>query len=130
MAFKSKRQEVESAMLDMLNEALPDITWSRIFKGFQREKGVSGSLVNDKTEFSYDAKDQLVATARYVIIVADADNLDTVDDTADTIFELLDCDDLNGTAIIGEVKSISYAAAPNKADAGAALIVYQVKYYV
>ncbi len=130
MAFKSKRHDVEGAILGMLEGVFPDITWSRVFKGFQRENSISGCLVNDRTEFAYDAKDQLVAAAKYIIIVADPNNLDTVDDIADTIFELLDCDDLNGTAIVGEIKSIIYAAAPNKDKAGAAIIEYNVKYYV
>lgn len=130
MAIKEKRIEIESAIMDMLESKFPEVRWVKIFKGFQREKGISGSLVNDRIDFAYDAKDQCVATARYTVIIADPENTDTVDDIADEVFELLDSDDLNGTATIGEVKSIVYASAPTKAEAGAALIVYEVKYYV
>ena len=130
MSIKSKRKEVENAILNMLETNFPNVTWVKIFKGFQREKGVSGSLVSDRTNFEYDAKNQLVATARYTVIIADPDNTDTVDDIADEVFELLDNDDLNGTVTIGEVKSIAYASAPTKAEAGAVLIDYEVKYYV
>lgn len=130
MAIKERRLEVEHAIMDILETNLPTVNWVKIFKGFQRDKGIAGSLVNDRIDFEYDAKDQLVATAKYTVIIADSENTDTVDDIADEVFELLDSDDLNGTATIGEVKSIVYASAPTKAEAGAALIVYEVKYYV
>lgn len=130
MSFGIRRKEVENAIMEILQGGVPEVSWTRIFKGFQREKGISGSLVNASIDFEYDSKNQLVATAKYNIIIADPNNLETVDDIADTVFELLDDDDLNGTATIGEVKSIGYAAAPNKSDAGAAILIYEVKYYV
>ena len=130
MAIKDKRKEVDNAIIDMLKTNFHDVTWVKIFKGFQREKGVSGSLVNNKIDFQYDAKNQCVATANYTIIIADPNNMDTVDSIADEVFELLDNDDLDGTVTIGEVKRIAYASAPTKAEAGAVLIDYEVKYYV
>lgn len=130
MSVKQRRQEVEGAIMGMLEQGFPQISWTKLFTGFQREKGVSGSLVNSKTDFAYDSKNQLKATATYTVIIADPDNNDTVDAIADEVFELLDNDDLNGTATIGEVKSIIYASAPNKAEAGAALLIYEVQYYV
>lgn len=130
MSIGIKRKEIEDAILDILQTNIPDVSWVKIFKGFQREKGMSGSIVNDHIDFQYDAKNQCLATATYTIIIADPDNTETVDTTADEVFELLDNDNLDGKAIIGDVKSIAYAAAPNKANAGAALLVYEVKYYV
>ena len=130
MSVKEKRAEVEGAIMGMLEESFPQVSWSKLFTGFQREKGISGSLVNSKTDFAYDSKNQLKATAVYTVIIADPNNTDTVDTIADDVFELLDNDDLNGTVTIGEVKSIVYAAAPNKATAGAALLIYEVQYYV
>lgn len=130
MSVKERRKEVENAIMTMLEENFPEISWTKIFTGFQREKGISGSLVNSKTDFDYDSKNQLRATAVYTVIIADPNNTDTVDTIADEVFELLDDDDLNGTATIGEVKTIVYAAAPNKANAGAALLIYEVQYYV
>ena len=130
MSVKERRKEVENAIMTMLEENFPEISWTKIFTGFQREKGISGSLVNNKTDFDYDSKNQLRATAVYTVIIADPNNTDTVDTIADEVFELLDDDDLNGTATIGEVKTIVYAAAPNKANAGAALLIYEVQYYV
>ena len=130
MSMKSRRMAVDNAIMDILQTNVPEVTWDRIFKGFQRGKGIVGSLVSDSIDFEYDAKNQLVATAKYTVIIADSENTDTVDDIADEVFELLDSDDLNGTATIGEVKSIVYASAPTKAEAGAVLIVYEVKYYV
>lgn len=130
MAIKDKRKEVDNAIIEMLETSFPNVTWVKIFKGFQREKGVSGSLVNNKIDFQYDAKNQCVATANYTIIIADPNNMDTVDSIADEVFELLDNDDLDGTVTIGEVKRIAYASAPTKAEAGAVLIDYEVKYYV
>lgn len=128
--FEQRRKAVTNAIFDILTENVPDVTWSKLFKGFQRGKGVVGSVVSDSVDFEYDAKNQLVATAKYTVIIADSENTDTVDDIADTVFELLDNDDLNGTATVGDVKRITYAAAPNKEDAGAVLIEYEVKYYV
>jgi len=125
-----RRQDVTNALYEMLTNGLPEVSWSKFFKGFQRGKGLVGSLVSDRIDFEYDSKNQLVATARYTIIIADSENMDTVDNAADIAFELIDNDDLNGTATIGEVKRISYAAAPNKSDAGAAILIYEVKYYV
>lgn len=125
-----RRQDVTNALYEMLTNGLPEVSWSKFFKGFQRGKGLVGSLVSDRIDFEYDSKNQLVATARYTIIIADSENMDTVDTAADIAFELIDNDDLNGTATIGEVKRISYAAAPNREDAGAVLIEYEVKYYV
>ncbi len=130
MSVKEKRAEVEGAIMGMLEESFPEVSWSKLFTGFQREKGLSGSLVNSKIDFAYDSKNQLKATATYTVIIADPNNIDTVDAIADEVFELLDNDDLNGTVTIGEVKSIIYAAAPNKATAGAALLIYEVQYYV
>lgn len=130
MSVKEKRAEVEGAIMGMLEESFPEVSWSKLFTGFQREKGISGSLVNSKIDFAYDSKNQLKATATYTVIIADPNNTDTVDTIADDVFELLDNDDLNGTVTIGEVKSIVYAAAPNKAKAGAALLIYEVQYYV
>ena len=128
--FEQRRKAVSDAIFDILTENVPEVTWTKLFKGFQRGKGVVGSVVSDRVDFEYDAKNQLVATAKYTVIIADSENTDTVDDIADTVFELLDNDDLNGTATVGDVKRITYAAAPNKEDAGAVLIVYEVKYYV
>ena len=130
MSVGTKRKEVEDAIMGVLESNVPNVKWSKIFKGFKREKEISGSLVNDSTDFEYDAKNQLKATARYVVIIADPNNTDTVDNLADEVFELLDNDDLDGTVIIGEVKSIIYASAPTKSEAGAALLNYEVKYYV
>ena len=130
MAIKDRRAEVDGAIMGILQENVPSVQWTRIFKGFQRQKGVSGSLVSDSIDFEYDAKNQLLATAKYTIIIADPNNTDTVDSLADEVFELLDCDDLDGTVTIGLVRSIVYASAPTKAEAGAALLNYEVKYYV
>lgn len=128
--FEQRRKAVSDAIFNMLTENVPEVTWTKFFKGFQRGKGVVGSVVSDSVAFEYDAKNQLVATAKYTIILADSENTETVDDIADTVFELLDNDDLNGEATIGEVKRITYAAAPTKSEAGAVLIDYEVKYYV
>lgn len=125
-----KRQAVTDAIFTMLSTNIKNVVWSKFFKGFQRGLGITGSVVCDHIEYEYDAKAQCLATALYTIIVADPDNLDTVDTIADSVFDLIDCDDLNGTAEIGLVKSINYASAPTKTDAGAVLIVYEVKYYV
>ena len=125
-----KRKAVESAIIAMLENEIPSVTWTRLFKGFQRGKGVVGSLVSDRIDFKYDSKNQLLATARYVLIIADSENTDSVDDIADIAFELLDNDNLDGNAIICEVKSIQYAAAPNRDDAGAVFLVCEVKFYV
>ena len=130
MSIGARRKEVENAIMEILQEGVPEVSWTKLFKGFQREKGISGSLVCDHIDFEYDAKNQLVATANYSVIITDPNNLDTVDAIADTVFELLDDDDLNGSVTIGEVKSINYAAAPNKSDAGAAILIYEVNYYV
>ena len=128
--FEQRRKAVSNAIFNMLAENVLEVTWTKFFKGFQRGKGVVGSVVSDSVAFEYDAKNQLVATAKYTIILADSENTETVDDIADTVFELLDNDDLNGEATIGEVKRITYAAAPTKSEAGAVLIDYEVKYYV
>ena len=125
-----KRKAVETAILTMLGTNIKDVTWTRYFKGFQRGKGVVGSLVSDRIDFEYDAKNQCKATGRYVLIIADSENTDTVDGVADEAFDLLDNDDLNGTVTICEVKRISYAAAPTKSDAGAVLLELEVNYYV
>lgn len=130
MSFKERRKEIETAMFDMLQLRLPDVQWSKRYKGFQRGKGLVGSLVGDRTDFEYDAKNKREATGRYVIIITDSEHLDTVDDIADEVFELLDNDDLNGTATVCDVKRISLASAPTKEDAGAAILELVVKYYV
>ena len=128
--LEQKRKAVTDAIFSILTDNVQAVTWTKFFKGFQRGKNVVGSVVSDRIDFEYDAKNQLKATAKYTIIIADSENTDTVDSIADEVFELLDNDDLNGTATIGEVKSISYASAPTKAEAGAVLIDYEVKYYV
>ena len=125
MGVKDRRKEVEAAILGILETHISQVSWKKMFKGFQREKGVSGSLVNYKTDFGRDSKDKLKATAVYSIILADPDNTDTVDDIADEVFDLLD-----GTITVGDVKHIYYGAAPNKAEAGSVLMIYQVQYYV
>ena len=130
MGIKAKRQAVTDAIYGILSTNIKTVEWEKYFKGFQRGKGITGAVVCDHIDFEYDAKDQLLATATYTIIIADPNNLDTVDTLADTAFELLDCDNLNGTAEIGLIKSINYASAPTKVDAGAVLVVYEVKYYV
>lgn len=128
--LEERRTEITNTIFEMLTENLPAITWSKIFKGFQRGKGVVGSLVSDHIDFKMDAKDQVYALQTFVIIIADSENMDTVDTYADEVFELLECDDIDGKATIGLVKSIAYASAPNKVDAGAVFLVYEVKYYV
>lgn len=130
MGVGVKRKAVTDAIFTMLSTNIKNVVWSKFFKGFQRGLGITGSVVCDHIDYEYDAKDQLLATATYTIIVADPENLDTVDTVADSVFELIDSDDLNGTAEIGLVKSVNYASAPTKVDAGAVLIVYEVKYYV
>lgn len=128
--LSEKRTAVDNAIFDMLQNEFPQVTWTKLFKGFQRGKGLTGSIVNDHIDLEYDAKNQLLATATYVIILADSENTETVDAVADEVFELLDDDDLDGTAVVGDVKSIYYGASPNKAEAGSALLIYEVKYYV
>ena len=81
--FEQRRKAVTNAIFDMLTENVPDVTWSKLFKGFKRGKGVVGSVVSDSVEFEYDAKNQLVATAKYTVIIADSENTDTVDDIAE-----------------------------------------------
>ena len=130
MGIKAKRQAVTDAIYGILSTNIQTVEWEKYFKGFQRGKTITGAVVCDHIDFEYDAKNQLLATATYTIIIADPNNLDTVDTLADTAFELLDCDNLNGTAEIGLIKSINYASAPTKVDAGAVLVVYEVKYYV
>ena len=126
----TKRKAVTDAIYTMLSTNIKNVEWSKYFKGFQRGKTITGAVVCDHIDYEYDAKAQCLATATYTIIVADPDNLDTVDTIADSVFELLDCDNLDQNAEIGLVKSINYASAPTKVDAGAVLIVYEVKYYV
>ena len=130
MSVGAKRKAVTDAIFTMLSTNIKNVVWSKFFKWFQRGLGITGSVVCDHIDYEYDAKDQCLATATYTIIVADPENLDTVDSIADTVFELLDCDNLNGTAEIGLIKSVNYASAPTKTDAGAVLVVYEVKYYV
>ena len=130
MGIKAKRTAVTDAIYGILSDNIKTVEWEKYFKGFQRGKTITGAVVCDHIDFEYDAKDQCLATATYTIIIADPNNLDTVDTLADTAFELLDCDNLNGTAEIGLIKSINYASAPTKVDAGAVLVVYEVKYYV
>ena len=130
MSVGEKRKAVTNAIYSMLSTNIGNVVWSKYFKGFQRGLGITGSVVCDHIDYEYDAKNQLMATATYTIIIADPNNLDTVDSIADTVFELLDCDNLDGTAEIGLIKNVNYASAPTKVDAGAVLIVYEVKYYV
>ena len=85
MSMKSRRMAVDNAIMDILQTNVPEVTWDRIFKGFQRGKGIVGSLVSDSIDFEYDAKNQLVATAKYTVIIADSENTDTVDDIADEV---------------------------------------------
>lgn len=128
--LKEKRTEVDNAILSILQDNIPNVTWTKIFKGFQRGKGVIGSVVSDHIDFEYDAKEQRKATATYVIIITDSYNTDVVDSIADSVDELLDNDDLNGIITIGDIKSIHYGASPNKSESGSALLIYEVKYYV
>lgn len=128
--LEERRAEVTNEIMSMLMVELPEVTWSKIFKGFQRGKGTVGSLVSDHIDFKMDAKDQVYALQTFVIIIADSENIDVADGYGDKVFELLECDDVNGKATIGLFKSIKYAAAPNKAEAGAVLLIYEVKYYV
>ena len=130
MSVGAKRKAITDAIVGMLSTNIKNVEWSKYFKGFQRGKVITGSVVCDHIDYEYDAKNQCMATATYTIIVADPDNLDTVDNIADTVFDLLDCDNLDGTAEIGLVTIVNYASAPTKVDAGAVLIVYEVKYYV
>lgn len=130
MGIGVKRKEVENVIMEILQTNIPEVEWIKIFKGFQRGKEIVGSVVCSSIATEYDAKNQRVATSTYDIILSDSENLNTVDNIADMVDELLDNDDLNGTVTIGEIKEIRYMAAPNKADAGAAWLVYEVKYYV
>ena len=74
MSMKSRRMAVDNAIMDILQTNVPEVTWTRIFKGFQRGKGIVGSLVSDSIDFEYDTKNQLVATAKYTVIIADSDD--------------------------------------------------------
>ena len=130
LTLEKRRAEVTDEIFTMLTTELPNVTWTKIFKGFQRGKGTVGSLVSDHIDFTMDAKDQVYALQTFVIIIADSENIDVVDVYGDRVFELLEFDDINGKATIGQFKTIKYAAAPNKAEAGAVLLIYEVKYYV
>nr|DAZ15049.1 MAG TPA: Minor tail protein U Alpha-Beta fold, VIRAL PROTEIN [Caudoviricetes sp.] len=126
----SKRVEVRDTILSWLKSAFPDIAWSTMHKGAQRGSSITGSLVNDRISYTYDTKNSLVAKAEYYIILIDPNNMDTVDALADGGFELLDSDDLDGVAIESYVREVIYGAAPQKADAGAVMLRYEVFYYV
>ena len=128
--LEERRVEITNTIFTMLMVELPEVSWTKIFKGFQRGKGIVGSLVSDHINFKMDAKDQVYALQTSIIIIADSENIDIVDAYADKVFELLEFDDIDGKATFGEFKTIKYAAAPNKAEAGAVLLEYEVKYYV
>lgn len=125
-----KRIEVRDTIMTWLRETFPNVAWSSMYKGAQRANVLTGSLVSDRISYAYDTKNSLVAKAEYLIILIDPNNMETVDALADEIFELLDSDDLDGIVIESYVREVIYGAAPQRADAGAVMLRYEVFYYV
>lgn len=124
-----KRKEVTAAILKLLSEALPNIRWQQRISGAGRSKDVEGSVTNDRTDYRYDDKDSLVATAVYYVYIVDANSTENVDEMADTAFKVLNDDDLDGIAVVGEVKRIIYGSPQGRPQAGVALLEYEVTYY-
>lgn len=124
-----KRKEVTAAVIKRLAEALPDIRWQQRVSGAGRGKDVEGSVTNDRISYRYDDKDSLIASAVYYIYIVDANSTENVDEMADVAFKALNDDDLDGLAIVGEIKRIIYGSPQGKPQAGVVLLEYEVAYY-
>ena len=124
-----RRKAITAAIIELLAKALPDIRWQQRISGAGRGKDVEGSVTNDRIAYHYDDKESLVATAVYHIYIVDANSTENVDELADVAFKALNDDDLDGIAVVGEIKRIIYGSPQGKPQAGIALLEYEVTYY-
>lgn len=123
----SKREEVTKALMDLLGQEVPEVSWSQQLTGAARSKELEGSVSCDRISFEWNAKNVRMATASYSIYLLDANTLDGVDELADKIDSVL-CEHwhLGGIAVNSAVKEIIFGAAQGKTNAGMALIEYDV----
>lgn len=124
-----KRKAITAAIIGLLAEVLPDVSWQERISGAARSKAVEGSVTNDRISYRYDDKDCLVATGLYYIYIVDANSVESVDEMSDTAFKALNDEDLGGMAIVGDVKRVIYGTPQGKPQVGVALLEYEVTYY-
>lgn len=123
----SKREEVTQALVDLLAQELPEVNWSQQLTGAVRSKEIEGTVSCDRISFEYNAKNVRMATASYEIYLLDSETLDGVDALADKIDTVLCANwHLGGIATNSAVKEIIFGAAQGKANAGMALIAFDV----
>lgn len=123
----SKREDVTKALIDLLTEQLPEVSWNEQLTGAVRGQELQGTVSCDRISFEWNAKNVRMATASYSIYLIDANSLDGVDALADKIDNVL-CENwhLGGIATNSAVKSIIFGAAQGKANAGMALVEFDV----
>ena len=124
-----RRATVTQTIVDILNEAVPEVPWGIRFSGANRSKEVEGTVSCDRVSFEYDSKDSLVAKATYNIYILDANSTENVDELADKVFVVLNDDDLDGVIICGDITQVQYGSMPGMPSSGVAVLTYVVEYY-
>lgn len=125
----SRREEVTAAILELLEEEVPEVLWRTANAGAERNRQITGSINCDRISFTTDCKGEREATAQYTIYILDASSITGVDDIADRVDAILTANpDINNWATDSIVKEIIFGVAQGKKDSGVAIIIFEVKF--
>ena len=127
----NRLHEVANALMNLLNDTLPDIPWQERVIGLQIPKELTGSFCCTGIDFKRVDKTTTECVAKYTVYIIDPTvnrveprNVETL---ALQIRDVLTKNnDLDGWAIDSVVDSIAFATAGGRNDVGAAIIEYTI----
>lgn len=127
----SRRTEVTEALLRILQDEAPEVSWNMAVTGAKRGKEVEGTVTCDRIRFEDEGKGEREATAEYSIYILDARSLESVDALADKVESILTANaTLDNWATDSRVKMLVFGAPQGRPNVGLALIDFEVKFDV
>ena len=126
----STRVEVTKALASIIREALPNVPWSVNISGANATKGIEGTISCDHVSFEQGARCFVLARATYTVYVIDMQGNAPIEEIGDTLFDVLNCSDLNGACMVCNVNSIVYGAPKGNQKASALLMELVAEYEV
>lgn len=123
----SRRTEITDVIMGLLQDQMPEVHWSSLVTGASRGNKLEGTVSCDRITYVEMTKSGRKGVLTYSIYLLDTASVEGVDALADKLDALLThYHDLGGWCIDSQVKEIVFGVAQGKADAGMALITYEV----
>ncbi len=123
----SKRTDITDVLMGLLKDQMPDVHWGSLVTGANRTSRLEGTVTCDRITYQEMTKSARKGVMTYSIYLLDTQSIEGVDALADELDALLtQYPDLGGWCTGSRVKEIIFGAAQGRANAGMALISYEV----